>query len=83
MVSKNLITFKNIEDLQIQIQKLVAGVKELTESQEKATKEAHESQLQTIKDLFQDAEREMEILREKRVAKEGAPERGSTRAPSE
>lgn len=66
VVSERLVTFKNIEELQMQNQRLLAVVRELTETQEKATKEAHESQVQMIKDSFQQAMRELEVLREKR-----------------
>lgn len=49
MVSERLVTFKNIEELQMQNQRLLAVVRELTESQEKATRDAHENQLQLIR----------------------------------
>ncbi|ODN06320.1 Nucleoprotein TPR [Orchesella cincta] len=70
VVSDRLVTFRNIEELQMQNQRLLAVVRELTESQEKATREAHETQLQLIKDSFQEAMRELEVLREKRMTQD-------------
>ncbi|CAL8104152.1 unnamed protein product [Orchesella dallaii] len=66
VVSDRLVTFRNIEELQMQNQRLLAVVRELTESQEKTTNEIHENKLQLIKDNFQEAMRELEVLREKR-----------------
>jgi len=49
VVSSNLVSFRNVEELQSQNQRLLAIVRELSESQEKAEKESHDVQVKLIR----------------------------------
>ncbi|XP_068096253.1 nucleoprotein TPR [Hyperolius riggenbachi] len=66
VITQHLVTYRNIEELQEQNQKLLVALRELGETKEREEQEASASEISELKKALENAHSELEQLRENR-----------------
>ena len=70
MISEHLVTFKSLEELQAQNQRLLLTVRELSEEQEKLEQEGGPEIIQELKRKIEAAQSEVEAMKENKTTQD-------------